>query len=110
MRYTTDTVFAGANSAGNLTSAAIDCTAMFGASFQAVFTDGTSAGTLKVQVSNDISNPSAWSDFPSGSVAVTAGGTVFLPIKDLCAAFMRLVWTRTAGAGTVTSKLKSVGY
>lgn len=110
MRYITDTVFNASSSAGNLASAAIDATSVIMASLQAVFTDGASAGTLKFQFSNDLVSPATWSDVPSGSVAVTAGGTVLIQCNNICGCWLRVTFTQSAGAGTVTAKLKTIGY
>lgn len=118
MRYLNEALF---NAATNVTgnSAAVDSSAMTSISVQASFTDAAAAGTLKLQCSNDHNpygnlpgdfTPTNWNDVPSGSVVVAAGATSLIPSTDVCYQWIRLVWTRTAGAGTFTATIKSDGY
>lgn len=90
----------------------INANQLFSASFVAQFSDGTAAGTLKLQASNDpeagstmvaLSPDSAsWVDVPSVTSTVVAGANVIIEKNPMCFQWIRLVWTRTAGAGTIT--------
>lgn len=104
-------------------SAAVDASAylpsqsLFQISLQAVVT-GTSTGTLKLQYSNDIVNPTEpsgttptnWTDISGASVAVAGAGVVGIPKTDLCYEFVKVVFTHTSGeAGTLTVNVKAFG-
>lgn len=119
MRFLNDVVLNAVSSAASQSSAAVDASQMITASVQAVFTDPASTGTVKLQCSNDhisygnlpgsftVTN---WSDIPAASIAVGAGGVVLVPLTNICFQWVRVVFTRTAGAGTITATLKSVNY
>jgi hypothetical protein len=98
----------------------IDANQLISASFIATFTDAAAAGTLKLQASNDFDNagnvaaaaftPSAtsWVDVPSASVVVAAGATSLIPMPlQISYRWLRLVWTRTAGAGTLSVNINA---
>jgi hypothetical protein len=97
--------------AGSPVSIAIGSNNSFNATVQATFTDAAAAGTLKLQASNDPINPTNWSDITGASVVVVAGALVITPsvINHLCYQFIRAVFTRTAGAGTITAYLQTTG-
>lgn len=110
------------NVAGPTEFSKIDSNQLFAASFIATFTDAAAAGTLKVQASNDWDNagnvaaaaftPAAnsWVDVPSASVLVAAGATSLVPMpQQICYRWLRLVWTRSAGAGTLSVYLNAQG-
>lgn len=90
----------------------INANQLFAASFIAQFSDAATTGTIKLQASNDpeagstmipLSPASAsWVDVPSVSAAVVAGANVTIEKSPMCYQWIRLVWTRTAGAGTLT--------
>jgi hypothetical protein len=98
---------------------AIDSNQLLSFSAQAVFSDGSAAGTLKFQASDDIYNarynypegnfaPSNWSDIPNATAAVTSGGTVMIPKTEICYRWIRAVFTTSAGAGTVIVSLNAL--
>jgi hypothetical protein len=62
-------------------------------------------GTLKLQASVD---GAAWGDVASASATITADGTTIFTIANNPYQFIRLVWTRTAGSGTLNSKAGTV--
>jgi hypothetical protein len=97
--------------AGSPVSIAIGSNNSFNATVQATFTDAAAAGTLKLQSSNDPINPTHWNDITGASIAVAAGATVTTPgvANHLCYPFIRAVFTRTAGAGTITAYLQTTG-
>jgi hypothetical protein len=84
---------------------------LFALSMQAVST-GTATGTVKIQFSNDVVNPTNvpvptnWSDLTSQTVAIGAASTVFLVRFDVCYAWLRAVYTHSNGSpGTITVTL-----
>lgn len=107
---------------GTVLSPKIDGNQLFGASFQAILSDNTSAGTLQLQSSNDPCGygnlvqdftPVNWINVPVSTSAVTvvAGTTqavVYIP-QNYVARFYRVSWVSTAGAGTITVNLFSMG-
>lgn len=99
-----------ANATAN--SAPILCRFLASASCQITFTDVAAAGTLKLQVSNDPVNPTNWNDLANSSVTVAAGATSVTPplTPYLAYQYIRAVWTRTAGAGTMTAQFHAWGF
>lgn len=106
--------------ASNATSSKIDTGQWLSASFQASFgADGAAAGTLKVQASNDPCpygnqaknfTPTNWTDVSGATATVTAGGSVLIPLTTVNYRWLRLVWTPTGGAGTLTVNANAVAY
>lgn len=107
MRNASITILSAANATAN--SSVIPTNGIYGMSLIGVFSDVAATGTIKLQGSNDLAvagtempfTPTNWADIPSGSVAVTAGGVVVVEKPNLCYQWVRAVWTRTAGAGTI---------
>lgn len=104
---------------GNKESAALDTSQIYAITGVGTFSDAASTGTLKFQGSNDVPvdgvNPPAfvptnWADIPNGSVAFTAGGTLPIQALQLCYRWVRVTWTRTAGAGTFTVRINTQGF
>jgi hypothetical protein len=103
-------------------SAAIDAEQLYACSFIAEFSVNDAAGTLKVQVSNDIAPAgnfptgfvpatTSWIDLTSASVIVAGGSISLVPMPTtLCYRFLRVVWTRTGGTGTITVKMNAQGF
>lgn len=114
MRYINEPMFNVAVATALINSGAVDVSACVILGVQAVFTDNAAAGTLKVQVSNDLAQQASqivnWSDFPGASVAVAGGVAPYLRVVDFVGQWGRLVWTPTAAVGTFTARLKSIGY
>jgi len=88
----------------------IDSSELISSSFHAYFGDTTAAGSLKVQVSNDICNfsnypanftVSQWVDLPSSSIAVVAGAPVIITVPQMSYRWIRAVYTSTT-PGTTT--------
>lgn len=78
----------------------IDTSQLYSASFQAVFTDLTAAGTFKLQASNDptgqdrrVFQPTNWTDIPNATITITAGVGPILPLPSMTYSFIRAVWT-----------------
>ena len=97
-------------------SSAINAQSLFNCSIQTIST-GASTGTLKVQVSNDIVDPSIpptapthWSDLSGATVTINAASVGLIPLQNLCYAWIRLVYTKNNGsAGTITANFKAFG-
>lgn len=100
-----------ATNTGTITSAAVVSRFVLAATAQAVFTDAAAAGTLKLQGSNDATSPTHWNDIANATTTVVAGATATTPLlaANLCYQWIRVVWTSSAGAGTVTVNLHTVG-
>jgi hypothetical protein len=71
---------------------------------------GAPVGSLKIQASCDPQNatPVNWSDVGS-AVAVSAAGTFSVPFVDNAACWLRLVYTKTSGTGTLSARLNAKG-
>lgn len=86
----------------------IDASQLFAISVQAVST-GTSTGTVKMQMSNDMPlngdmtpfTPTHWSDIASQTTSLTVAGSYLISKFDLCYQWVRPVFTFT-GNGTQT--------
>lgn len=101
----------------NFNGNAVDFEQVYSASFMVVFSDAATTGTLKFQASNDPAIggnmasfvPTNWVDIPSASSAVVAGGSILISLGAVSYRWVRPVWTRTAGAGTVKINMNSQG-
>lgn len=77
---------------------------------------GTSAGTIKLQFSNDVYMPNSGIqptvdvDIPSATVSVTAASKGGIAKIDSCYNWVRAVYTRTSGTGSIVARLKTNGY
>jgi hypothetical protein len=94
-------------------SAAIVATNVLYVSVQAVATS-TIAGTVKIQFSNDIVNeqigPTNWIDIPSATVSLTGTAGAFGIAKiDSCYKWLRIVFTKSGGTGTVSVNVNTIG-
>lgn len=101
------------SAATNTTSASAAITARFITSVTAVatFSDNTTTGTIKFQASNDDAKngtPTTWVDVPgsAATASVTSGATTTLGPVDVAFQWLRVSWTRTGGAGTLTVRVK----
>lgn len=104
-----------AATAGAQNSSQIDSRLLFSMSVQVVAA-GAPVGVVKVQVSNDEGSsipipfsPTNWVDLPSISVAISASGNFLIPKFDLCYNYVRIVYTKTSGTGSITAEVKSLG-
>lgn len=99
------------DASGDLAGATVDINNHFNISAQAVVT-GTSTGTLKMQVSNDMVKPVVnWSDLPSATVSIAGAGSYLIPKQDISYRWFQLVYTHTnAAAGTINAIIKTNGY
>lgn len=109
MRTEVASLFSATDASGAHNSAALDTSQVAMLSVQAAFTDSASAGTLKLQASND-QTPSTWTDIASASATVASGASCLVTLANVPYQWVRAVWTPSAGAGTVTAKCKTVGF
>lgn len=113
MRQANSQILSTVANTGTVASKAVPAEYLLGATVQATFTDNTAAGTLKLQGSNDPSTvtPTNWNDVPNSSIAVTAGATSCTPPLSayLCYNWLRVVFVSSAGAGTITANLQTIG-
>ena len=108
-----------ASDASSQSGMQVDTNQILCASFQAVFGDATAVGTVKIQASNDIYNSgytpgsfavTNWSDIPSASATITAGGIALIPKTDLCYRWIRAVYTSSSGgSSTVNITMNALG-
>lgn len=91
-----------------------------------VIGDGTPAGSLAWQVSDDfpplgtewtpgsVWQPTNWSTLDASVTSVTATGLVFLSSTDFCSRFIRLAWIPqtdgTGSANTFTANAHFIGW
>ena len=104
-----------AATAGAQASVAIPTQNIFNMSVQIVAT-GAPVGVAKIQVSNDeaisIPNqfvPTNWNDLSGVTVNVTAAGAFLIPKFDVCYNYVRIVYTKTSGTGSITANVKGLG-
>lgn len=97
---------------GTVVSAAFDGTYLVNCTAQAKFTDAAAAGTLKIQCSNDPVNPTNWNDVPLATAAVASGALTMTPILStpLCYKWLRVSFTSSGGAGTLTVNAHGNGW
>lgn len=105
MRQAISQVLSG-SAAGSITGLAFDVNQAVSASFCPATADATAAGTFKIQCSSDIitngSAPTNWCDIPNATSVMVAGVAPAIVIGNMCFKYIRVVFTRTAGASTVT--------
>ena len=91
----------GADSSANVTSVQQDLGDQTDYSIQAAFSSGASTGTLTLEGSLDNTN---YATIDNTSKSVTAGGVHIYNVTDGSYRYVRLKFTRTAGAGTLDVK------
>lgn len=72
-----------------------------GFSIQSVFS-GAPVGNLKLQVSNDGTN---FYDYPGSSANISSAGTIIWNVGDVYFQWVKVVYTRTSGTGTLNITL-----
>jgi len=119
MRNLCEQVIVAQNDAVSQASAQIDTGQMFRMSAHAFFSDSTAAGTLVLQASDDPTQfgnlPSLvkitdWITIPNTSQTVTAGSSVLIPSTEICYRWVRVLWTPSAGSGTISVNINTLGY
>lgn len=137
MRFAQTQIITNGNMASaSVTSIGIDMNQQVVASISAAFT-GSPVGTFKLQISNDIvpvaggslntngggnygaagipvgTDPAAnvvnWSDYTGSSQSISAAGNFTWNLLDMGYRWIRLVYTKTSGTGTVNAYITSKG-
>jgi hypothetical protein len=67
---------------------------------------GTPNGTLKLQISNDNSN---WTDYTDSDYALTTSGSVSWNLNNIGYQYVRVVYTRNSGTGTLNVTVSGKG-
>lgn len=113
VKYTPVVALNAADASTNQTSAAIDTREDVYISVHNIST-GTATGTVKLQASNDSitsgTTPTNWVDIPSATVSITAASNTTIPSQLCNYNYVRVVFTFTAGTGTITSKVKTLSW
>lgn len=102
-------------------SAPIVADQMYAASFIASFSVADGAGACKIQASNYpvpsgnfalITIPDAsWVDVPLATATIASGATTLIPMPtQFSYRWLRVVWTRTGGTGTITVAMNAQGF
>lgn len=119
LRYSTSPIITAGSMGASTNSIGIDLNQILNCSIQAVWT-GTPTGTLKIQVSNDnvpygtSSNPSAnvvnWTDYTGSSQSLSgSAGNFVWNMLDSGYRWIRLVYTRSSGTGTINAAIVGKG-
>lgn len=106
-------------------STGVDCNQIALASIQASWTGSTAAGTLQLQISNDIvpvdpstSNPVGpdpaglvvnWSNYTGSQTAVTGSGNFTWNLVYVGFRWIRLQYTATSGTGVINATFSGKG-
>jgi hypothetical protein len=115
MRNVQDTLLDAVDAAeATQTSEWIDVRQIFAGSIHVVAAGTDPVGSVKVQVSNDNVTPPQLPtnavDLGSATVAVSAAGQFLIPRLELSYGWLRVVYTKTSGTGTITAKLNAQGF
>jgi hypothetical protein len=120
MRFTPSILILNASMNQNLFSNGIDLNQVYTFSIQAVWTGSTAAGSLFLQISDDIvpeeqpfSNPSAnvvnWSTYTGSSTPVAGPGNFLWNVVTSGFRWVRLAYTFTSGTGNLTAVYSGKG-
>lgn len=99
--------------------AQIDSNQLISASFQAVLGDTSAAGTFLIQGSNDVAPlqysssttfiVTNWTNIPSATASITAGGSAMITIASMCYRWVRAVYTSSSGgSSTITVNMNAL--
>ncbi len=117
MRPNNPILLSAVSNSGTKNSVAIDASYIISGSIQANFSDSAAAGTLTLQGSNDPSAglstdangnliPVHWDTVKNGSISATAtvsaGALTTISMQWLNYRWLRVEWTQSSGAGTIT--------
>lgn len=102
----TTPILSSASAAVTQTSPAVNMNQLIYCSIQVVFT-GTPVGSLKVQISDDLTNTPGsvvnWTDFVGSTQAISAAGSFVYTMTASGYKWIRVVYTATSGTGTVSA-------
>lgn len=81
-------------------------------SLQAVSVGAGNLGAIKLQFSDDESNPTNWSDITGKTVSVSGAGVIAIEAFDICYEWIRAVYTDsgTSGGGTIAARAKTINF
>lgn len=100
-------------SQASLQSTAIDLNQLDLTSIQAIWTGGSASGTLKIQVSNDMvdlaSQVTHWTDYTGSDETVSGAGDVLWNMSFVGYRWVRMVYTRTSGSGSLNATFVGKG-
>lgn len=118
MRVANTTIvgFINGDMSASITSQAYSTYQIYGWSAQFVFT-GAPVGSLKVQVSDDpyvnaqnvVQVPTNWTDLANSATAIAAAGDITYNVNLAFYNWIRFVYTRTSGTGTINGRLNIKG-
>lgn len=108
MRFNNPLIMNALNAATAKTSGVISAQQLYQGSIQASFSSATLAGTVALQGSNDCqellpmnADPIHWSTIGTPATVAAGALTLLLP-QQLAYKYLRVVWTPSAGTGTIT--------
>lgn len=115
MRNAQIRILSGASTA-SVTGAAFDVNQVVSASFTIITGDALTAGTVKLQCSNDIvaNNqratfvPTNWSDIPNATSTVTAGVAPAIVVGNMAFSYIRAMFTQSGGTTTIAVNMNSL--
>lgn len=102
----TSQLFADTSATGSFTSIAYQLNGLTRYSLQVDFSDAGCTGVLALQYSNTNTNYTTDQD---SQIAVTAGGVQLYNVFNAIYKYIRLLWTPTSGAGTITGTFEIKG-
>lgn len=118
MKHANIVALSGSNAA-SITSAPIDAIELYRASFQSHMADATGAGTIAIQVSNDIYNaqylpnaftPTNWTTIFTNTYNAASSPTLSDPL-ELSYRWLRVVFTSTTpGTSTIAVNMFALSY
>jgi hypothetical protein len=104
-------ILSAASLATSLTSAVTNIGHLDNIGIQADLTSVDAVGTLAVQVSanydqdylGNVLNPGTWNTITSQAIVAGAPASTYFDLNQLSAPWIRLIYTRTSGTGTITA-------
>lgn len=123
MRISNDAIFTSQSLGASVNSEAIPVDSLVYMDISATVTGATADGTLKIQVSNDAPVTGQYSDVvnwydavssgsivPSTAVTVSGAGSHRWELKEFGYKWVRLVFTRVSGTGTINARFNAKGF
>lgn len=112
-KYVITQIMTNASLGASVNSSVVDLNQINLLSVQAIWTGGTAAGTLNIQVSNDnvqkISDITNWTDYTGSSTTIAGAGDILYNMTFAGYRWMRLHFVRTSGTGTINATMSGKG-
>lgn len=125
MRFSNDVIWTDVSLGATVNSNPIPVESIVYMDVSATWTGASADGTLKLQVSND--DPTSGDDLaptitnwydaisngsitPSAAVTVSGAGSARWEVKEFGFKWVRLVFTRTSGTGTINARFNAKGF